>query len=404
MRKRRTDLQRRKRSMAAPQEGLDAVRSHFERRAREGVVLSVEDLADYCSEAGISPVPSRESLSELRSEWKALATHARWAYPKVYMGALFETLGNVQVDVAEMRPNLARFNGGAKYFLTAKDCLSELLAVVPLPNKKTTSWERAVSLVCDSFPLVKTIISDQDVAISSRAFRDRMRRERDVGWVILRSRSKAFKAERAQRFLKDRLGQAMELNSEDPEKRNRWVGLLPSILEDYNSRPVAGTSIRRKDVDGSNYLDVLSQRLGAGEGGYEDFYPLSAAFDFSPGLRKELFRFSVGQRVAVSRSATYGAPSSDTSTGGAFLKRSLEGSYAPRVHVIKRSYLRSTLDGGYVPVYEVTGLAGPFYESELSLVREKEQVPATPATPPAAATPPPARRSARLMLASGKYK
>jgi hypothetical protein len=355
---------------AARTDALERVRAYYERRASEGVVLSPDDLAEYCARERIEPAPGVDELREMRSHWRALATHAHWRGPPTHMGALFETLGNVMVDVAEMEPRLRRFNGGAAYFLTAKDCLSELLGVVPLANKTRQSWQAAVESVCDTFPAVKTIISDQDVAISSAAFRRELRERRNVGWAILRSRSKSFKAERAQRFLKDRLGQAMGMAADDPGTRNRWVAHLPAILEDYNSRNVTGTDIRRRDVDESNYLEVLEQRFGRSRA---DFEPLQSAESFSRRLYGQLFRYSPGDRVVVSRSATYGAPSSETAPGGAFLKRSLKGAYAPAVHVVKSGSLRTAASGAAVPVYHLTGLAGPFYETELSLVTERER-------------------------------
>jgi hypothetical protein len=69
--------------------------------------------------------------------------------------------------------------------------------------------------------------------------------------------------------------------------------------------------------------------------------------------------------------------------------------------VVTSKSLRSSFSGVAIPTYTLSGLRGPFYESELSLVREEEEkktaekpVAAEKEKEKAAAAPP--RRSARI--------
>jgi hypothetical protein len=389
----------------------DKVRKLFVERASRGVLLGPGDVKRECRSRGWK-VPSPQFLAGLRSERYALAKHSRWTKPKHYMKGTFEDVGLVMLDVAEMTPNLAVFNKGAKYFMAAKDVVFGAGDCIPLSNKKRSSWERAISHLLDKpeadrrIKVIKTFISDEDVAISSAAFRKKILDERGIKWIIRRGRSKAYAAERWIRFLKDRFGQAMELNRDDPAKRNRWVELVDPVVDDYNSKPVPGTTTPRAEVDGSNYLELLGEMRKTAGHPRENVF-LYAGQSYSPELASRIFKFGVGDTVLLSRSASYGPGS--TSPGGVFLKRSLKGSFANARHVVTGRFTRTSGQGHVLPTYTLSKLPGSvFYQSELvrcppedeSVEAPRAPDPTSPGPATAAQTGP--RRSARIAAVAAR--
>ena len=345
---------------------MGEVAKYFHSKVERGVIPSPQELQAYCKEKKLTRIPTQKELEAIRSLFHPTAQHTRWTTPKTFMSGLFMTLGTVFLDVAHCEPHLARFNSGAKYFLSGKDELSEVGDVVPIANKTRESWERAIMefVKRGRFKYIRTFISDRDVAISSKVFRDRLKRETGIGWYIQDKRIKSFRAERFQRFLKDRFGQGMAMNHADPKLRNCWVRLIDPILDDYNSKFVTGTNIRRKDVDKDNYLEVLRQRFPQAEN-QRDFVPLSFATSFTPQLAEKVFKYDVGEKVLVSRSATR----EDETKGGIFLKRSLHGAFAPKICKIEYTALRSSNSGVAIPTYYIENDEKPYYESELAPVR-----------------------------------
>jgi hypothetical protein len=265
-------------------------------------------------------------------------------------------LGNIFVDLAEFKPNLRVANKQCRYFLAGVDCLSQKMCCIPLANKTQVSWERGVrQMIEKEFPVVTTIITDRDTAVAGLAFQNKIKSEFGVSWFHLRTRSKAYKAERAIRFLKERLSTALSFNEKGD---NNWLQHVRPILDDYNSRNVRGTDMKRGEIGKRNVKLLLEKLYGAKD--YSPIFNTSVASVFTPRMRRLLkFKLAVGQKVLLATSSNYNFKS------GAFAKKSVEGAYGKKVYEIERQLLKSNASHHYNMVYKLKGMEGIFYPSEL---------------------------------------
>lgn len=336
---------------------MEQLEEKFLSLAKKGIVLSVEDLEKICKNENLG-VFTRASLCQMRYRWKFTAMHSRWTKPSHYMAASVEKLGNIFIDMAEFKPNLAVANKQIKYFLVAIDSLSQLAAVVPCVNKKQSTWETAINsmIVEKCFPYMHCFFTDRDVAVTGAAFQSKVKEKYGVNWHFLPSRSKSFAAERFIRFMKDRLAIALAANAKGD---NRWIDAIPVITAYYNDAFVTGTKIRRRDVTKENYLDLLEEKWGVKDATL--LMNSRVAKSFSPALYKKLFKFSPGEKVLLSRSANYLTKAKE----GAFFKKSVHGSYGSQVFEIIEGVLKSSSKFFYTPCYRLSNLQGLFYETEL---------------------------------------
>lgn len=181
-----------------------------------------------------------------------------------------------------------------------------------------------------------------------------------------RSRSHAFRSERMISYLKTHLTLAMRTSQDGV-----WIDKIPGILAEYNSRLIPGTTIRRDSVTKENYYSLLEELTKSTDPTM--LFNLSRSHSFSPWLQGKLWKYSIGQKVLIAREADYEAKGQQTTKGGSFFKRSIEGAWAPTVRTIKDLWLK---DSKYflTPVYEIQSLHGLFYESEVlpALFAEKK--------------------------------
>lgn len=347
---------------------MEQVEAHYFQQARRGVILTPEELRLFCQKEGIKPVPTTKQLRSFRHKWKFIGMHSRWKKPPHYVGSSIPKLGNISVDVGEIFKNLAVSNKNRFILLVGVDILSQKLSVIAFPNKKQESWEKGlIQFVTKDFPCAHSILTDRDVAISSEAFQARMKKEYKVDWIHMRSRSKSWASERALRYIKSRISISLSLN--DPNDRN-WLQHLDGIVADYNNRFVKNSTIRRKDVNRSNVMKLLAQQYGV-----QDFSAIlntNVLGSFSKGLRKAIgFKHQPGSRVLLSRSANYNLK------GGAFLKKSVEGSYGKKVYIVEDCFLKANAKNYYCLVYTLKGFKGIVYPSEIvpALFAEEEGAP-----------------------------
>ena len=240
--------------------------------------------------------------------------------------------------------------------LVGVDLLSQKMSCILFPNKKQVSWERGlVQMIQHEFPVVQTVITDRDVAIMSKSWQAKMHLAYGVDFIQLKSRSKAYAAERALRFLKGRLATALSLNTKGDLN---WEKHLKGILEDYNSRPVKGSSIRRCDVNQKTVMKLLEQKYNVKD--FTTYFNTATIGNFSDKMREAIgFKHRIGEKVLLSRSANYQLKSN------AFTKKSVEGSYGKKVYTIEAAFLKTTAKQFYTIVYKLEGIHGIFYSSEL---------------------------------------
>jgi hypothetical protein len=387
-------------------------------RIKNGQIPSLKELQEFCRVNNLSNLCTVRQLRRLRYRWKATAVLSGWKSAAKYASSTIMKPGTLQIDLAYFMSKYQVANRGFKYFLVGCDILTGRLYAVPTRNKKRESWENAIlEMARQNEGELAHLISDRDAAVTSPAFRLRLKKDYGISWSFLRSRSHAHRAERAIFFLKRRLSQALNLN---PKGDNSWVRHLPSILREYNSRVVPGTLIPRDSVTKFNYMEVLEELRASTDPTM--LWNISASSNFSPFLQKKLFKFRVGDRVLVARAADYESRGQETQKGGSFFKRSVEGSYAPTVRTVTKLWLKDS-HFFLTPCYEVTGIIGKLYESELipalfskgdawraedeeeeeeddddakatkTQIASKEETQPSPPPPP---TPPPQPRTTRL--------
>jgi hypothetical protein len=186
------------------------------------------------------------------------------------------------------------------------------------------------------------------------------------------------------RFLKERLSTAERANGD-----GRWVPHLEGVLLDYNRKLIAGTKIRRNSVNQDNYLSLVGQLSGADEPSM--LFNMAETFRAPSGLARFLWRHAVGDPVLLARRVDY-----DLKKRNYFEKASVKGTFGPTVYKVKACRTKLSGDLFICPVYELHGLTGLYYESELSPANYARRQPGgaeqQPPQPPAPAVPPPGRR------------
>lgn len=344
----------------------ERVEQYYYKYARKGIILTLSDLKEFARANKIN-VPSDIELRKLRHYWKYISIHKKWKRPSHFISPSVPKLGSVHMDMAEFHRNLRVSNGNRWYILVGVDSLSQRAWAKAYPNKTRTSWEDGANLIISTMPSVRVLVTDRDGAISGEAFQRRVKKEKNVKWVHLKSRSKAYLAERFIQFLKRRLQTALDLNKPD----NNWVQWLEGIVSDYNSRYCKGTKLRRIDITKETELEVVRQQMGV-KGDVTPLFNTATLSNFSPFMRKKLkFKFQIGDPVQISMSSNY-MLRKDT-----FAKKSVTGNWSKTCYTVAACLLKSNSEHFYTFCYRLKELDGVWYESELIpcywQLRDKEQ-------------------------------
>jgi hypothetical protein len=342
-----------------PQSGdtleMEALEKHYLALAKTGILLTDKEMQDYSKSEDLKPRPTLEQIRSMRSRSEYIANHARWVKPPHFVKSSIDRLGNIFIDVGIYKQNLRVVNKGHFILLVAVDLLSQRISCYTFPNKSRQSWERGIAKFVKDFPCIRCFITDRDTAISSISYQESVFETYGIKWVHLRNRSKSYAAEKALAYLKSRVSQGLALQAKGD---NKWLGILASVIKDYNERFVKGTNIRRIDVDKSNELQVLAQKFKV-----EEFTPIfntSVFGSFSKKMYKSIgFKHAKGDKVLLSRSANYNLKSD------AFLKKSVEGSYGKTVYEVSNVFLKASADGYFVKMLTLKNLHGIFYSSEV---------------------------------------
>ena len=327
---------------------------------RRGVAPTLKELQTESRRLGLRR--TRKQLTDMRFDYEFMAVRTPFRRTSAYVGSQVDKLGNLFLDMGEFGKSMRVSNGGKRYILVGVDALSQRLAVVPLANKSQAAWEAGVTRMIErDFPLVRSIVTDLDTAVAGKAFQAKIRLRHGIRWYHLRQRSKSFKAENMIGYVKRRLGLALAANGD----RN-WVRHVASVVDDYNSRPVSGTTVARSAVTKANELEVLAEKLGV-----EDLVPhvnSRLIKSMSPATRAAVgFRYAAGDRVLLANKANYETVArleQAASGGGAFAKTSVVGSYGSKVYVVSSAFLKANRTH-YIPVYGLEKMEGVYYAGDL---------------------------------------
>ena len=177
--------------------------------------------------------------------------------------------------------------------------------------------------------------------------------------VLFEKGHKAFLAERYIGFLKTKLSQILKYKG-----GKYWIDYLTAITTEYNQTKIEGTSYRRQAVNRINFSHFLSQLLKTPEPELT-FNSFKAGPFENADWNRRIFKFDLGDRVLLSRSATW---DDEKEKKKAFTKISVEGGFGKRVFTVGGRQLRSSKwQKSYVPVFSLAEL-GPslhFYANEL---------------------------------------
>jgi hypothetical protein len=144
---------------------------------------------------------------------------------------------------------------------------------------------------------------------------------------------------------------------------NRWIDKVPAVVARHNEQFVTGTKIKRKDAVKGNMMELLAQKYRTPEFGV--YFNNSVMTAFSAKMRRKLgFLYEPGQKVLLSRAVTYEAGGGKA---GHFDKVSVEGTFDRKVHEIERAELRYSSDHTLLLTYTLKGVAGRYYQSDLTL-------------------------------------
>ena len=315
--------------------------AHIRKSVARGLFPPLSKLVRYAKSKG--EVVQREQLKNYVQFYAHLAKLSSKRHtPRRFGSQSFPVYGTCFVDLAYMYPSWKGYNGGCVGFVIAVEASTAGMHVVPIRGKTKRDWAGALtSIIEDShFSHVRTIISDFEPSLVSRAFRERMAEERDVSFVFLSRKSKSYMAEGMISWTKKAIAKATEMRRRegDPKFRN-WVSLLPNIIKTFNERPARGTSFRRKDVDHVNFEKFLNEVFKTRDATMSrNTGTLDAD---SIGSRKwvsRLFRFSVGERVLVHRKA-------EGTSAITFFKPSSKGAFSETPRIIHQRVLKRTRDG-----------------------------------------------------------
>jgi hypothetical protein len=331
----------------------------FYEKAREGTVLGVPELRRFAKAENISGV-TNEYLESLKSLWEVTSVHSEKRSGGGFAGSLLPKLGCIFVDLAEYKKNLRVANKQRCYFLVGCDALSELLCCLPLTNKTQQAWEAGVKhMVENVYPVVTTIVSDRDSSVAGKIFQEKMKRELGIDWYHLRVNSKSYKSEILIRYLKRKFSVGLGLNKKGD---NGWLKFVDPVVAEYNSRNVKGTKLRRDEIGKHNVMELLAQKYKTPD--FSVYFNNSVVSNFSAKMRRGLgFRFSPGQKVLLSRTATY--ESGEGKSKGAFDKPSVEGTFGRKVYEIESAVLRTNEMFYYKMCYYLKNLEGIYYQNQL---------------------------------------
>ena len=210
------------RFVLSAEEEIEAERDlnkYYYENLRQGIALTVDELANYCRGLGLAR--SRKQLADMRLDYEFMAVRQPFRRPsdRQHVGPLIDRLGVImvsqpaaaaavgmflllkkplpplQVDIGELFKKWRVSNGGKFYLLVGVDALSQKLVVVPLARKDQKSWEAGITQMIKEFPVISHFVSDADTAVSGAAFQARIKAQYNISWYHILTRSKSYKAE-----------------------------------------------------------------------------------------------------------------------------------------------------------------------------------------------------------------
>lgn len=341
---------------------------------RTGVALTGHQLIDAARRRKLPAPDLLEALRFIREDVPELAGFAGGrTKPKP---SQFQTIGVSKpgvffVDYGEFEKRWSGYNKGCTGFLLAVENLTNRLFVEATKGKDTNQWLFSIAKFLERTGGVKLVYSDRDSVAKSNKFRTRLEEKYGIKWRFLAKDNKSYLAESLIGYVKRKLGQG--LRSRAGSEAKKWVDLLQPICDAYNNQVIPGTKFRRGAVNDVNFDSFVSQLFGDRDPSLSRYNCFKAGPFNNPEWNKAVFKFDVGEKVLLLKSAVW-KKEAGAESKGAFAKNSSKGAFTSRTYTIANRQLRANRNFDYmVPVYGLKELGARhlnYYESQMRKVGE----------------------------------
>ena len=370
----------------------DRIRRLFEARLKKtGVSYTAGQLRDQALRRKL-PTPPLDVLYKFvaeASKGSADPFAGGRKKPKHYRTIGVPRSGVYFVDYGEFDAKHAMQNRGCTGFLVAVENLTNRLFLLPTRGKNTDQWLASIAKFLEVTRNVKVVYSDRDSVAQSERFRDRLASKYNIRWHFLVKNHKSYLAERYIRFAKEQLGKA--LAAANPKTYN-WIQFLEPIYEAHNDMKVPGTNMRRGAIDNSNFDKFVGQLFKVDDPTLARYNSFAAGPFKNKAWNKAIFKFDVGDKVRLLRSAAWKTSALDGGDRKAttFSKASAEGSFTKQAFTVAGRQLHATRDyKRMVPTYSLREFDSKrlhFYETELRPCHRSDREPSPPASPSSRST------------------
>jgi len=232
-----------------------------------------------------------------------------------------------QIDLVEMHKH-SRENKGFNYILTGLDVFSKFAFAVPVKNKTGKDVSAAFEKVLiDTKRIPKNLQSDLGKEFFNSTFQDLMKKYK-INHYSTFSNQKAFFCERLNRSLKEIMYKEFTIQG-----NNKWLDLLPKVVQFYNNRPHRTIGMKPAEVKKDDEKYIL-----------ENVYKIKKRKKIVP-------KFKVGDVVRISKQKTV-------------FTKGYEQSWSKELFTIRK--VQNTIPPTYLlNDYHENPILGGFYEPEL---------------------------------------
>src|SRR5258705_453746 len=162
-----------------------------------------------------------------------------------------------QADLVDLQ-SLKKYNDGYAYLLTIIDCFSKYAWAVPMKSKKSAEVANAFeSILSSSGRSPYKLQTDSGGEFAGREFQKLLRTEGITFFVALNEAVKCAIVERWNRTLKTRMWRYFTYRN-----TRRYIDVLDSLLQAYNSSHHSAIKMRPVDVSHDNILQVWHNLYG----------------------------------------------------------------------------------------------------------------------------------------------
>ena len=349
---------------------LDRVKGYFRTRLKNGDVLTPTEIKSFVKKHGLSV--SAEEIKKVPRLFKPLAIRKQFRRrADRFAGIEIPKLGLIQSDIAFWPRRWRRQNDNCYAAFVSVCVATGVQHVFPMKDKTRSSCQQAIeNLIFESpFPVVDTIESDMESALTSKKFAAELKQKYGVRLVYLKKGSQAWAAEVAIRRLKEQTSAAMSL--EEGIKSRRWVDLIKNVAKHHNRQKSFDTSFKRSAIDKKNFYEFLNERYGVSDSKAVFNVARIDYRSIDPSVRSKVFKFQVGDKVLISKR-------SDVSLGRVvgFDKPSRTGYSTGQVFVIKAAQLvfdAASREQTLVPIFRLAPVDDPETELEARYYTEELQ-------------------------------